>query len=138
MKNIRSLNILYNGGGEIYPFPNQETLTDGASINHDVNSEVETWANLTTAQSTIAYTLSNFADTTFITLSILKTISGTCTITFGGTGLFFADQNAATKAAPSANRAIVLTGAANTMFEMSIKNTGMTYSANKVCTIATL
>lgn len=65
-------------------------LTDGASIAVDCESYKQTMAALETAESAVAYTLSNLGKVH--DLSVKKNIAGDCTITFSGTGLVFVDH----------------------------------------------
>ena len=110
--------------------PNTETLTDGATIAHDINSFKTVYACLVTAESAVAITLSNVIANSIIDYTVQKTIAGDSTITFDGTGLRFVDYD--NKALPATSLAIVLSDTVNFHFTISCKVSGLTYSSDKV------
>jgi len=108
-------------------------LVDGASIALDCLNADEKRFNLSTAQSAITATLSNVIANSIIDLTVTKTIAGDCTVTLAGTGLTFRGYN---DGAYASTPAVVLSGATNDFFTISIKVTGLTAATNKVCMVS--
>jgi hypothetical protein len=114
----------------------EATLTDGSSITGDCAKADDVYFKLETSQTTInPFYLDNVDGGTVVNVAVKKTIPGDCTITLDdtNTGLTFRGyDNAGYGTTPN----VVLSGAANDFFDISILVTNHTDSGDNVCLVA--
>jgi hypothetical protein len=114
----------------------ETTLTDGSSITGDCAKADDVYFKLETSQTTInPFYLDNVDGGTVVNVAVKKTIAGDCTITLDdtNTGLTFRGyDNAGYGTTPN----VVLSGAANDFFDISILVTNHTDSGDNVCLVA--
>lgn len=103
--------------------PKTETLVDGASITIDQESNSSAFYALDTAQTSIALDIDNLVDFSIGVVFIRKQDAGDLTLNLSGTLLKFVNLD--DKAAPNASLQIVISGAANSIWELNFIDTAL-------------